>query len=60
MNDVELVSYSQVSEHRGPRGGASDSEGFNQNKSAFTAGLLEMLLSPSVTVTESLYQHHGR
>lgn len=33
---------------------APASECFNQNKSAFTAGLLEMLLSSSITLTKSV------
>lgn len=55
VNNVGLVHYSQQrSKHTGPHRMAPASECLNQNKSAFTAGFLEMLLSSSITRTKSV------
>lgn len=37
-----------------------DSESFDQNKSAFTAGLLEILLGSSIPLTELCFEQHDR
>lgn len=59
VRDVDLLHYSQQLPERGRTSQKSpDLESFDQNISAFTAGLLETLLSPSITLTELLFEQH--